>query len=57
VVTVKVAVYIRVSTDDQARNGVGLDAQRQRIVDEAERRGWDVTWFVDDGYSGARSGW
>jgi DNA invertase Pin-like site-specific DNA recombinase len=55
VVSVKVAAYIRVSTDDQARNGVGLDAQRQRIVDEAERRGWDLTWFVDDGYSGARS--
>jgi DNA invertase Pin-like site-specific DNA recombinase len=50
-----VAAYIRVSTDDQARNGVGLDAQRQRIIDEAERRGWDLTWFVDDGYSGARS--
>jgi DNA invertase Pin-like site-specific DNA recombinase len=50
-----VAAYIRVSTDDQARNGVGLDAQRQRIVDEAERRGWTLTWFVDDGYSGARS--
>lgn len=49
------AAYIRVSTDDQARNGVGLDAQRQRILDEAERRGWDLTWFVDDGYSGARS--
>jgi DNA invertase Pin-like site-specific DNA recombinase len=51
----KVAAYVRVSTDDQARNGVGLDAQRQRIVDEAERRGWALTWFVDDGYSGARS--
>jgi DNA invertase Pin-like site-specific DNA recombinase len=50
-----VAAYIRVSTDDQARNGVGLDAQRQRIIDEAERRGWDLTWFVDDGFSGARS--
>ncbi len=54
-VSVKVAAYIRVSTDDQARNGVGLDAQRQRILDEAERRGWALEWFVDDGYSGARS--
>jgi len=50
---VKVAAYVRVSTDDQARNGVGLDAQRQRILEEAERRGWAVTWFVDEGYGGA----
>ena len=49
----KVAAYVRVSTDDQARNGVGLDAQRQRILEEAERRGWAVTWFVDEGYGGA----
>ncbi len=49
----KVAAYVRVSTDDQARNGVGLDAQRQRILEEAERRGWEVTWFVDEGFGGA----
>ena len=55
VVAMKVAAYIRVSTDDQARNGVGLEAQRQRIVDEAERRGWALTWFIDDGYSGAKA--
>jgi DNA invertase Pin-like site-specific DNA recombinase len=50
---VNVAGYVRVSTDEQAESGAGRDAQRARITEEAERRGWNVTWFVDDGYSGA----
>ena len=33
--------------------GTRGSASRGRLVAEAERRGWDVTWFVDDGYSGA----
>lgn len=45
--------YLRVSTEDQARSGLGLQAQRARITDEAARRGWAVTWAVDDGYSGS----
>lgn len=48
-----IAAYVRVSTDEQAASGAGRDAQRERIAQEAERRGWTVTWFVDDGYSGA----
>jgi DNA invertase Pin-like site-specific DNA recombinase len=50
---VEIAGYVRVSTDEQAESGAGRDAQRARITEEAERRGWHVTWFVDDGYSGA----
>ena len=49
----EIAGYVRVSTDEQAASGAGRDAQRERIAEEAERRGWNVTWFVDDGYSGA----
>jgi DNA invertase Pin-like site-specific DNA recombinase len=45
--------YLRVSTEEQARSGLGLEAQRTRINDEAERRGWSVTWVVDDGYTAA----
>jgi len=55
-----VVAYLRVSTDEQARSGLGLDAQRRVIAEEAERRGWEVRWIVDDGYSARdlnRPGW
>jgi DNA invertase Pin-like site-specific DNA recombinase len=47
----RVAGYLRVSTDQQADSGLGLAAQRARITSEAKHRGWEVVWFVDDGYS------
>jgi DNA invertase Pin-like site-specific DNA recombinase len=44
--------YVRVSTDEQARNGASLDGQRRAIADECERRGWELAEVVtDDGYS------
>lgn len=46
-----VCAYIRVSTREQADSGLGLDAQRRAIADEAAQRGWTVTWCVDDGYT------
>ena len=50
---VHVIGYLRVSTEEQARSGLGLEAQRSRILDEADRRSWHVTWIVDDGYTAA----
>lgn len=44
--------YRRVSTDDQAENGHGLDAQRQAIEEAAARKGWTVEWKEDEGRSG-----
>ena len=46
----KVLAYCRVSTEEQARSGAGIDAQRARIRAEAERRGWEVEWVTDDGF-------
>lgn len=43
--------YLRVSTEEQARSGLGLGAQRQVIQAEADRRGWNLDWATDDGYS------
>jgi DNA invertase Pin-like site-specific DNA recombinase len=48
----RVLAYIRVSTDEQGRSGIGLMAQRESIEAECERRGWDVIEVVEDsGYS------
>jgi DNA invertase Pin-like site-specific DNA recombinase len=46
-----VAAYLRVSTDEQARSGLGLEAQRAQIIAEAKRRNWTVTWFIDEAAS------
>lgn len=45
--------YVRVSTDEQASSGLGLEAQRQAIRTEAERRGAPlITIYEDAGLSG-----
>lgn len=40
--------YIRVSTQEQADNGAGIDAQRHAIESECERRGWELVAIYDD---------
>lgn len=50
-----VVAYIRVSTDEQAASGAGLDAQRAAIKSEAARRGWTIVgWHADEGISGGK---
>jgi DNA invertase Pin-like site-specific DNA recombinase len=45
--------YIRVSTDGQAREGVSLDAQRERIEAYAKAKGLElVDVLMDEGLSG-----
>lgn len=44
--------YLRVSTEEQARTGNGLDAQHDTVIAEAERRGWPVEIVADEGASG-----
>lgn len=51
--TAAVLAYVRVSTDEQADSGAGLDAQRTAIGAEAARRGWTdrLRWIEDAGVS------
>lgn len=44
--------YIRVSTDAQGERGYGLDAQRELIAAEAQRRGWTLEHVYVDVASG-----
>lgn len=50
----KVAAYLRVSTDAQAEHGLGLDVQRQAIRKWARDHGHKITgWYSDEGISGS----
>jgi DNA invertase Pin-like site-specific DNA recombinase len=49
----KVAIYTRVSTEDQARKGFSLGAQRERLLSYCKAKKWLVVGeYIDDGYSG-----
>ena len=46
--------YLRVSTEEQAVSGLGLEAQRATIAARADAEGWTVvSWLTDEGVSGA----
>jgi DNA invertase Pin-like site-specific DNA recombinase len=52
----RAAIYARVSTDEQARDGTSLATQRQRCRAYIEAQGWDFAdEFVDEGVSGAKA--
>jgi site-specific DNA recombinase len=45
--------YIRVSTEEQAKEGISLEAQAERIKALAIAKGWQLTGIIEDrGYSG-----
>ena len=49
----RAAIYARVSTEDQARDGYSSAAQLKRLRSYCLAGGWDVAnEYVDDGYSG-----
>ncbi|KQM11342.1 site-specific recombinase [Methanomassiliicoccales archaeon RumEn M1] len=49
----RAAIYARVSTDDQAREGYSIPDQLKRLNAYCKAKGWKVAGeFVDDGYSG-----
>ncbi|MCK4443603.1 MAG: recombinase family protein, partial [Thermoplasmata archaeon] len=49
----RVAIYSRVSTEDQAKEGFSLDAQKDRLRAYCQAKGWETAGeYVDDGHSG-----
>jgi DNA invertase Pin-like site-specific DNA recombinase len=48
----RVIGYVRVSTEDQGESGAGLESQREAIVAECERRGWQLVAIEEDVLSG-----
>lgn len=48
----RVIGYVRVSTDEQGSSGAGLEAQREAIAAEYERRGWTLVRVEEDIVSG-----
>lgn len=51
----RAVAYLRVSTEEQADSGLGLEAQRAAITGAAERMGLDILeWFADEGVSGGK---
>lgn len=50
---VRAALYTRVSTEDQAKEGFSLDAQLDRLRFYAKAQGWEVAGeYIDEGHSG-----
>lgn len=47
-----ILAYIRVSTEEQQRSGLGVEAQEAAVKAECERRGWTYELFRDLGCSG-----
>ncbi len=49
----RAAIYVRVSTEDQAKEGFSISAQLERLRAYCKSRGWEIfKEYVDDGYSG-----
>jgi site-specific DNA recombinase len=49
----KIAAYLRVSTDEQAEQGISIPAQQSRLMAYCQSQGWEIfDFYIDDGYSG-----
>ena len=53
--SISVGLYIRVSTEDQSREGHSIPAQKERLLAFCRAQGWDVgDIYSDEGISGAK---
>jgi DNA invertase Pin-like site-specific DNA recombinase len=53
---VKVGIYTRVSTKDQAQDGYSLSAQRERLIAYCKAQNWQIyKIYQDDGYTGRKT--
>lgn len=50
----RVVAYYRVSTEEQGRSGLGLEAQRTAVADLCRQRGWDIVAEFTEVESGKR---
>lgn len=50
------AAYVRVSTRDQAEDGLSLDAQLRAIRSHCEANGWQLAEYVEAGLSASKEG-
>ncbi len=51
--SLRAALYVRVSTEEQADEGYSMDAQMRVLREFCARKGWRVSGaYVDAGYSG-----
>lgn len=50
-------IYVRVSSERQAREGHGLDSQEQRCREYAKQKGYQVVAVFQDSFSGAGDFW
>ncbi|MBN2599230.1 MAG: recombinase family protein, partial [Candidatus Thermoplasmatota archaeon] len=52
---IRAAIYTRVSTEEQAKEGFSLGAQLEKLRSYCNARDWIVTSeYIDDGYSGTK---
>lgn len=49
----KTGIYLRVSTEEQAREGFSIHAQKEKLTSYANINDWDIyDFYIDDGISG-----
>lgn len=50
---VKTGIYLRVSTEEQAKEGFSIHAQKEKLTSYANINDWDIyDFYIDDGISG-----